>query len=386
MRNAYIAMLMFLLLNASPAFSASKATCPERTLDTITLNGTYLGYFEGEETNSVGIRVDKDDIYVVCSEEEANTFFGNSKGKQISLTYELQQFFLGEGSDGECMRIEVCKNGKIVSSAQMAASQSLKSMFTSLKRDELVFHPCTGEGTTMEQMCWEGGKEGGISTTTAVNHIVFCKNGTGSEDGYKAGASPITWSEKDGIIRISSDGSVSTVQLQKGMYLIGGEPMLLMEPQDSSPATKLIGPKINGIQLGMNGNEAKAILSSLSDNPLVNDNDRQFDGTIFNGTGGRIRILTDNSLEFIALTDRALTKLFGSKQLDENFLQQFINKYGIPGLESTFVKNYSEMMLYHYTYTNQTENWKIVFGVYKTNGILHVASMTLSLGESYSFK
>lgn len=228
MRNAYIVMLMFLLLNASPAFSASKATCPERTLDTITLNGTYLGYFEGEETNSVGIRVDKDDIYVVCSEEEANTFFGNSKGKQISLTYELQQFFLGEGSDGECMRIEVCKNGNVVSSAEMTIPQSLKSMFITLKKDELVFHPCTGEGTTMEQMCWEGGKEGGSSTTTAVNHIVFRKDGTGSEDGYKAGSSPLTWSEKDGNIRISSDGNESTVQLQKGMYLIGGEPMLLI--------------------------------------------------------------------------------------------------------------------------------------------------------------
>lgn len=386
MRHTSIVILLFLLLNASHAISASKATCPERTLDTITITGTYLGYFEGDETNSVGIRVDKDDIYIVCSEDEANTFFGNSKGQQISLTYELQQFFLGEGSDGECMRIEVCKKGKALSSAQRAAPQSLNSMFTTLKRDVLVFHPCIGEGTTMEQMCWESGKEGGTSTTTAINHVVLRKDGTGSADGYKAGVSPLTWSEADGNIRISIDGEVSTTQFQKGMYLTGSEPMLLVHPQDSTPTTKRIGPKINDIQLGMNGNQAKAILSSLSDNPLVNDNDRQFDGTIFNGTGGRVRISTDNSLELIALNDKALTKLFGSKQRDENFLQQFINKYGIPGLEATFVKNYSGMMLYHYTYTSNIENWKIVFGVYKTNGILHVASMTLSLGESYSFK
>lgn len=232
MYNRCILILIGILLGASPALSASKATCPEKTLDTITINGTYLGYFEGEETNSVCVRVDKDDIYVVCSEEEANRFFGNSKGKPISLTYELQQFFLGEGGDGECMRIEVCKNGKTIPSTQTtviaASAFSLKSMFTALKKDELSFHPCIGEGATVEQMCWEGGKEGGISTTTAINHFVFRKEGTGREDGYKAGFSPLTWSEADGNIRISSDGNISTVQLKKGMYLIGGEPMLLM--------------------------------------------------------------------------------------------------------------------------------------------------------------
>lgn len=146
-----------------------------------------------------------------------------------------------------------------------------------------------------------------------------------------------------------------------------------------------VGPRINVIQIGMNGDDAKHILQQFSDEPLVIDNDRSFKGTVFAGNGGRIRITPDNTLEFIALPDRSMAKLFGSSKLDENFLQQFVNKYNIPRLEMTFVQDYAGMKLYNYTFINQEENWQIVFGVYKTNGVTSVASMTLRMGEAYAF-
>lgn len=152
-----------------------------------------------------------------------------------------------------------------------------------------------------------------------------------------------------------------------------------------SEAAAPVGPRINGIQIGMNGDDAKVLFAKLSEGELVRDDDRSFDGMAFAGTAGRIRITSDNKLDMISLGGKGIEKFFGGNKLGENFLKQFINKYGIPKLEAAFVQDYAGMLLYNYTYIDSDENWEITFGVYNVNGSLVVVSMTLRAGETYSF-
>jgi hypothetical protein len=111
--------------SSSPG-QASNPACPDKVLDTITITGKYLGWFESEEgTNSVGVKLQNgQDIYITASEEDAAKFFGTATGQQISATYNLEQFWLDESQ--ECLRLEVLTGGQIASSA------------TSLDQDEFI--------------------------------------------------------------------------------------------------------------------------------------------------------------------------------------------------------------------------------------------------------
>jgi hypothetical protein len=111
-----IFILSILLFSVENSFAANKVTCPEKVLSTDILTGEYMGWFEAEEGfNTIGIKIDKHEepVYIVASEEDADKFFGKGMGQQVSVTYNVEQFWIEEGQ--ECMRVETFKSGKILS-------------------------------------------------------------------------------------------------------------------------------------------------------------------------------------------------------------------------------------------------------------------------------
>ena len=81
---------MMLLVCGQAIAATTKTMCPNKVLDTGTVEGTFLGWFEAEEDlDSIGIKPDnEDEIYIAASEEDANKFFGNAEGQRVSAQYE----------------------------------------------------------------------------------------------------------------------------------------------------------------------------------------------------------------------------------------------------------------------------------------------------------
>lgn len=84
-----------------------KPKCLDKILETKTVTGTYLGWFEPEEGfNSIGLKLSNgNELYIVASQEEANSLFGNKKGQTVSVTYNVEQMWVWD----ECSKVEVLK-------------------------------------------------------------------------------------------------------------------------------------------------------------------------------------------------------------------------------------------------------------------------------------
>lgn len=118
-----LCMVLALLVASAPVQAASKVTCPNKIIDVQTVTGIYLGWFEAEEgLNTIGIQVQGEDnpVYIGASEEEAQKFFGNTAGQQVSVTWQVEQIWL-EGMQ-ECLRLEVLKEGHPLAAARQASS------------------------------------------------------------------------------------------------------------------------------------------------------------------------------------------------------------------------------------------------------------------------
>ena len=88
-------------------------TCLDKILETKTITGVYLGWFEAEEgVNTIGLKLSgsNKEIYLAASEEEANRLFGKTTGQKISVTYDVKQV----ASLGSCDVINVMKTGKVL--------------------------------------------------------------------------------------------------------------------------------------------------------------------------------------------------------------------------------------------------------------------------------
>lgn len=88
-------------------------TCLDKILETKTITGMYLGWFEAEEgVNTIGLKLSgsNKEIYIAASEEEANRLFGKTTGQKISVTYDVKQV----SSMGSCDTINIMKTGKVL--------------------------------------------------------------------------------------------------------------------------------------------------------------------------------------------------------------------------------------------------------------------------------
>lgn len=118
-----LCMVLALLVATTPVHAASRSTCPNRIIDVRTVTGTYLGWFAAEEgLNTIGIQVqgEENPLYIGASEEEAQKFFGNGTGQQVSVTWQVEQFWLEDAQ--ECLRLEVLKEGHPIAAARQVSS------------------------------------------------------------------------------------------------------------------------------------------------------------------------------------------------------------------------------------------------------------------------
>lgn len=93
-----------------------EALCPERKLEQGTLRGIYEGNECGDNCWSNFKFADNKNYSFLCGDENAEKYFGKKKGAHVEIEYEtIQSFFdLTGGENPECIRIEICKNGKII--------------------------------------------------------------------------------------------------------------------------------------------------------------------------------------------------------------------------------------------------------------------------------
>lgn len=97
------------LLGPTYAWAAPQSLCPEKTLDSGTVEGIYQG-IECVDYCWAIIRLDNgDELALACDEDDAERFLGKINGR-VSVDYDLKQFWNELGN--ECFRVEVLKSGR----------------------------------------------------------------------------------------------------------------------------------------------------------------------------------------------------------------------------------------------------------------------------------
>ena len=99
-----------------------KTDCPDKVVETVTLNGRYDGIECGDFCYMYLRLPDNDEFSALADETEVERLFGKKKGVKVSATFELQQMWWSEGgpedtdpnSPGWCDISPVFKNGKIL--------------------------------------------------------------------------------------------------------------------------------------------------------------------------------------------------------------------------------------------------------------------------------
>ena len=102
MRTIILLFAMASLITLSSlSFAASRSMCPEKTFDTTTVEGVYLGNSCGDMCYTTIKLKNGEEFTFICGEEESEKYF-KKKGNMVSVTVELQQFW--NEYVGECDR------------------------------------------------------------------------------------------------------------------------------------------------------------------------------------------------------------------------------------------------------------------------------------------
>lgn len=107
-----ILSIFIILSMISYSHAASKSTCPDKILDTNTIEGIYSGIECGDLCYIKLQLSDGDNLLILCDEEAVKNIFGTSTDINVSITYNIEQFWNEYGK--ECSRIESFQSGKIL--------------------------------------------------------------------------------------------------------------------------------------------------------------------------------------------------------------------------------------------------------------------------------
>jgi hypothetical protein len=108
--------LLCVLLSASTAFSATRSTCPDKILETGSIEGIYRGTECGDLCHAAIELSNGEIFYLLAGEEEAAGQFGPGTGQRVSAEYKIEQFWNEYGN--ECSRMEVLVSGGRLNAAQ----------------------------------------------------------------------------------------------------------------------------------------------------------------------------------------------------------------------------------------------------------------------------
>ena len=122
----FIFLLIFSIILFNSAIQAAtknlEATCPEKVLEHGSFTAIYKGNECGDKCYSSFKFKNNKEYYLVCGDEESEKFFGKKENVPVSVEYDvLQSFFdpTGDGGNASCMRIEICKGGSVLKTANV---------------------------------------------------------------------------------------------------------------------------------------------------------------------------------------------------------------------------------------------------------------------------
>ena len=261
MRGCLLGLIMLLWLWPAPipAHAQSQKRCPEKVLDSGTVEGLYGGVMCGDFCH-VSIRLDDgEEFSLIEGPVDAAELFGQM-GNRVSVTYELQQFWSEFGND--CLRTEVLKSGKILVSASPAKPPVAP---TPINIQPGIYAVCLLAG--------ENGLDCLKPNSTGVD---FWRTIEVDQSGYDSiGADedirPFTWQRQGSTLTLTYQNGEKkqAVLARENLFFEGGRYYLLQAeesdhawepenaPEEYSPPppiqtqAQLIGPAIKGLQLGM---------------------------------------------------------------------------------------------------------------------------------------
>ncbi len=98
------------------AFALSaKELCPTEKYDSVTVQGTYLGWqlpHTPDGTITVKLRDSHVPLYIIATETRARSLFGKNYNANVEVTYDFIQTYSKEGEI--CLRLYVLKAGKVI--------------------------------------------------------------------------------------------------------------------------------------------------------------------------------------------------------------------------------------------------------------------------------
>ncbi len=98
------------------AFALSaKELCPTEKYDSVTVQGTYLGWqlpHTPDGTITVKLRDSHAPLHIIATETRARSLFGHNFNANVEVTYDYIQTYSKEGEI--CLRLYVLKTGKII--------------------------------------------------------------------------------------------------------------------------------------------------------------------------------------------------------------------------------------------------------------------------------
>jgi len=109
MKNIILSFFLFFSLNSNQVFA--KNYCPEKILDTLVVEGKYVGVECGDMCYATILLNNSEEFSFLCGEDDANKYLG-SPGTQVKVTVNIEQFWNEYGN--ECSRVEVFKSAEVI--------------------------------------------------------------------------------------------------------------------------------------------------------------------------------------------------------------------------------------------------------------------------------
>ena len=132
-------------LACGQAEAATKSHCPNKVLDTGTIEGIYRGVECGDSCFATIELLSGEKFSLFADEQAAEKALGSGKGQRVSVQYKVEQFWRNESDSGDdkhgfCQRAEVFVSGKVLAadpapstaSSPNAASGQLDAEIASL--------------------------------------------------------------------------------------------------------------------------------------------------------------------------------------------------------------------------------------------------------------
>ncbi len=126
MKYIAVTLCCIMLLTCGQAEAATQSMCPDKVLDSGTIEGIFLGVECGDYCHATIKLPNGEEFSLFANEETTEKAFGKGTGQKVSVTYELRQYWEGEGM--YCNRAEFFASGKLLAAPPAQTAQDSSSL------------------------------------------------------------------------------------------------------------------------------------------------------------------------------------------------------------------------------------------------------------------